>query len=719
VQNQETRQFTELLSLLHIALKNIRCYPAGHDVVKARTTAAHQLLSKLLTKKKILLFGIARDTITFAESPLGNGSVACSSFAQILSRHEIASLTFSSGVSQHSLFLFLKAIGVLPEHRKNERSLKQELSSLKISHIEIEIIDYSYFDRIKYSASDKNTSQSAEDIHPGPITWLNFAKKLTSGVLGHSGNYKAVDGSDNKTSVPEALAAAINTHAHNQPGIIQDYSRLLDQMLQKSAQQNPSLPSFGGKELNKILTSLNPKLRDQFLNTTLERCDQNREQTNPEEILGKFSDSLVLDMLQQVNKKGTTVSPALLNLIEKISHLRFSPDSASLSTMSKREISDLLEPEKYDQYVDKSYHHTLHQLSNAKPSGHSPPPGFAMAQHLATLEEDHLNRQIVRATLIFMEDTEGLTDYTEFANRLRELTLELPETGSFDLLLSIANTLTHHANNKKSAATRGVAATYLKELTDSDFLDRVHSAMQEASDHEKQAATSFLIHMGSDILDQLIKIFYMQQNVSENDPLVTVFKRFRIETLTRIFRILPKENTVRIQKLLVLIQYLGTRGTARLLHKLLDHENIDIRFQVLDLLLPLQDEEAFATVESMLGSKNNMLVESAIELCNIHKPVACVPGLLQLLEYRFIKESAIDRNRKLLLVLGRIGDNRALPALEKIAFSKWPFHRQLVTTMKRILFYSLKGYQPIDRLNLVQKGMESKDEEIRKICSML
>lgn len=710
VQNQEIRQLTELLSLLHIALKNIRFYPAGHEVVKTRTAAAHRLLTRLLSKRKILLFGIARDTITFEENPLGEDSIACTSFAQTLSRHEIGSLTFSFGVSQHSLFLFLKTVGVLPEHRSGSRSLEQELSSLNISHIQIETVDYSYFDQL--------TNKPAGDHQADPITWLSFAKKLTSGMLGHASN-NLVDNISDKLPAPEALAAALNSHAHTQPGIIQDYSRLLDQVLQQSSQEKPSLSSFGGKELNKILTSLNPKLRSQFLNATLERCDKNLELADPEEILEKFSDSLVLDMLQQVNKKGSTVSPALLNLIEKISHIRFTPDSGSTSSMSKREISNLLEPEKYDQYVGKNYHNTLNQLSNTKAAGHSPPPGFPMEQHLATLGETHLNRQLVRATLIFMEDTEGVTDYTEFANRLMEFTLELPETGSFDLLLSIAKSLRRHAGKKKSAATRGAAAECLKELTDSDFLDRVHSALQGASDREKQIAASFLILLGPDILDQMIKIFYMQQHVSENNPLVTVFKKYRIETLTRIFKLLPKENVARIQKLLLLIQYLGTQGTARLLHELLDHEDMGIRSQVLDLLLPLEDEEALATLESMLASNNSLLVEAAIERCNLHKPSACVPNLLQLLEYQFIKESAIERNRKLFLVLGRIGDSRALPALEKIAFSKWLFHRQAVATMKRVLFYSLKGYHPKDRLDLVKKGMQSKDEEIRKICSTL
>ncbi len=718
VQDQQTKQLTELISFCYIALKNIRIYPAGHHLVKTRTKAAHQLLTRLLGQRKVLLFGIARDTITFEEYSLGEGSVACSSFAKILSRHEIATLTFHQGGNQQSLFLFLKAVGVLPEDRTSEKTLEQELSSLNISNIEITTVDYNNFDRVLNTAEDEKNSLPRGNEQPATSTWINFTTKLTAGTLGRS-NSPEGDTTHSKMGGPEALAAAINAHAGDQAEIIQQFSLHLDHMLHQSTQENPSLPSFDSIELNSVLTALNPKLRDQFLRTTLEKCDQNQEQSNPKKILSTFSNSLIVNMLQLVNKKDVTISPALLNLIQKLSRIEFTPDGATPSAMSRREISNLLEPEKYDQYVGENYHHTLHQLSSALPSDHAPPPEFPLEQHLATLAEDHLNRQIVRATLIFMDGTEGETDYTEFAHKLMEFTLQLPEEGAFGLLLIIAKTLTRHAAQKKSPAIRKMAAECLEELSDDEFLDYVHSALREASEQEKRAAISFLIYFCPDILDTLIKIFCMQQNVSEDDPLLMVFKTFRVETLVAVFTVLPKENSARIKKLLLLVQYLGAGGTGPLLHPLLTHEDGDIQLQALELLLLLHDKKGLATLESMLGSKNEMQVEAAIELCNSHRPVECVPSLLQLFDHHFFKESTIARNRKLFLVLGRIGDKKALPVLEKIAFSKWPLHRQLVTTMKRILFYSLKGYQPEDRINLVHKGLQSEDEEIRKLCSSL
>ena len=713
IQQRETKQLTELLAFIHLALKNIQLYPPGHTLVKTKLTVAHQLLTKILNTKKTLLFGIARDIITYKELPLGEESPACSAFAKILSRHEIASLSFSSGVSQHSLFLFLKAVGVLPEQNKSGKNLQQQLSSLHIPHIEIEKIDYDYFDRV--NNSDANTKNGASNT----LTWLSFTQKLTSGILGYVGDSKGT-ANGAPFAAPETLAAAINKHASKHPEIIQQFGTLLDQILQQTPQGDEASASFGGKELSRILDSLNPGIRDQFLSTTLERCDQNMTHNNPEKILGKFSDSVVLDMVQQVNKKNVNVSPALLNLIEKLSRMRFTPATASATSIAKQKnIANLLDPDHYNKHVDPKYHSSLQKIAGSPPSPPSPSAAFPLDAHLASLEDDQLNRQIVRATLLFMDRAEGEKEYAELAAKLMEICLILPDSGAFDLLQLTCNTLKQQAAEKKSKAAREIAAECILQLTAPDFLDFIYSILPEISEEERQEAIHFLSILCPDILDKLLKIFCMKLSVPEDDPLVTVFKAFRLETLTRVFTILPKATSITVQRLLVLVQHLGLQGTIRLLHPLLDNEDTNIRLQVLNLLLPINDEEAVATLVSMLESKNEHIVESALEICNNHSIAACVPNLLKLLEYQFVKQTALERNRKLFLILGRIGDPQALPSLEKIAFTKWPFLRQQVSTMKRILFYSLKGYRNKDRIHLVEKGMKIKDEEIRKICKTL
>ena len=709
-QRKETKQVTDTLSFFYLALKNIQIYPAGHSLVENKLSIAHQHLTRLLNTKKTVLFGVARDIITYREKPIGENSQACSTLAQILSSHEVSSISFSQGLNKHSLFLFLKTLGVPPDQNQSGKSLQQELSTLKVSHIDVDIINYDYFDR----SNDKGSTSDES----APLTWLSFSQKLTSGILSYSGDTANVGTSNNSVS-PEALATAINKHAGKQPEIIMEFATLLDKMLKQPALKNSPQSSFGGQELDQVLLSLNPEIRKQFLNTTLERFDQNIRSNNPEKILETFSDSVVMDMVQQINTKDVRVSPALLNLIKKFSTIRATATTATHAAAARqKDISNLLSPESYNKHVDSSYHKSLQNLSTST-STDSHPTNCLLDEHLETLEEDHLNRQIVQATLLIMEQSNNEQEFSDFAENLMETCLILPETGDYSLLQKVVISLKQRKDTTKNSSIKTTADSCIEQLTTFDFLNYIYSVLPEGSDIEKQEAIKFLELLCPDILDKLLKIFCMKLNLPKTDPLVVIFLNSRLETLTRIFTILPKANDNNIQKLLTLVEHLGIQGTVRLLHPLLDNENIEIRVQVLNLLLPTNDNEAMATLISMLESENEGTVITAIEICETHKPTACVPSLLKLLEYQFVKQTSIERNRKLFLILSHIGDPQALPHLEKIAFTKWLFHREQITTMKRFLFYSLKGYQTKDRNKLVKKGLKIADKEINKICMAL
>lgn len=714
IRNRETEQLTELLSLLHLALKHIQLYPAGHTLVQDRLVMAHRHLSKHLTSKQELLFGIARSVITYGDHPLGENSPACSSFAKILSSHEVASLKFSTGISQHSLFLFLKAVGILPEHKKSGQNIQQEIVSLNISHIQIERVDYSYFDSKNIPVPGTNNSKEP------PLTWLTFTQKLTSGQLDFSGTQNQQDSNTFKIQAPKALATAINNHSRNQPEIIQQFSILLDQMLKQSPNKDNLESNFGGKELSQTLASLKPELRDQFIAATLKRCDQNMTHSNPEKLLETFSDAVVLDMAQQVTERNVRVSPPLFNLIEKLSAIRVTQNSESpTSSEVQKHVTGTPPPDK-QQHAQTEYQNSLKTLALSSPSSQPSPSAFPLQEYLITLEEEHLSKKIIHATLIILDKSENEAEYKELAHKLLETSLSLPDGGEYDLLQVVVKSLKRHIVEKESPVCKKIARHCLQQLTAPEFLDYIYSLLPHASETERERAVDFLELLCPDIIGKLLKISCMKPKIPEDDVLIMVFRTFRAETLSRIFTILPKTTTINVKRLLVLIQYLGVQGIVRLLHPFLDNDNSDIRLQVLNLLLPTHDTEALAILTSMLESKDESIVNSAIELCNTHSPQACVPHLLKLLEYQFFKVAAIERNQKLFMALGHIGNPKALPSLEKIAFTKWLLQRQKIIQMKQILFYSLKGYPPKDRKNLLRKGLKKiNDEKIHQICNAL
>lgn len=702
---KHTREYTELLSRLHLALKNIQLYPSGHNLLQAKLADAYQALAHILLRKRRLFLGVARDTFTYAGSHIGEGSTACTAFAKVLSRHEIASISFSKGISQHSLLLFLKTVGVLPEQRATGTNILQEISSLNITHLQVELIDYSYFAHNVHGDADS-----------APLTWLTFSQKLASGVLEHSDEHK-VTGSRPKAIAPKTLAATINKQIGNHPQILQKFSSLLDQLLQQTPQQNATT-SLGGQELSQIFSSLNPELREQFLKTTLRQCDKNIQTGNTEKILGEFSYSLVLDMLQQVNKEQATISPALLNLIHKLSDVHFEVKGQTPTSITRQRES-LLRQKNYDRQVSPAYQNSLQNLSQHSSPPATVPPDFPLDEHLKSLEDTQLDRKIIQAMLIFMASPISDRKYYTLSQKLMELSHLLPDHGAFDLLQIIIRQLRKQTTNKTSIAKKAIAQKCIRDLAAPDFLDYIFAILPDSPADEKKNGIDFLLLLGLEALDSILKIYCMKTKVSGQDPMVMTLKTLRVETLTRVFTLLKQATPAHVLKLLHLIEYLGTQGTMQLLHPWLEHENKNIRDQVLNLLLPAQDQKAIGTLISMLESNDEPMVNIAIQFCDTHRPRACVPALIELLEYKLVTRAAVERNRQLIQVLGHIGDPSALPHLEGLAFGNWFFLRQEIADMKRLIFYSLKNYHPEASKRLLLKGNKTKDKKTVTICSTI
>jgi hypothetical protein len=704
---QHTQEYCDILSLLHLALKNIRLYPPGHNLLQAKLSDAHQALTRILTKKNHLFFGVAKDTFTYAGSLVGENSPTCTAFAKLLTRHEIASITFSKGISQHSLFLFLKAVSVLPEQQTTGENIIQDISSLNIPHLKVELIDYTHF-----------TQNINGDGKSAPLTWITFAQKLTSGALIHSDELK-VAGSRPKAITPKTLAATINKKLGNHQVILQQFSDLLDQLLQQTPQQY-SATSFGGQELSQTLSSLNPELQKQFLNTTLKQCDKNLKTGNTEKILDEFSHSVVLDMLQQVNREQTTVSPALLNLIHKLSSMHFDAEGLTPTSITRQQNTDnLLKQNNYAQQVSPSYQDSLQHLSQHSSAPSTPPIDFPLDEHLKSMEDPQLNRKIIQAILIFMGAPIQELEYQKLARKLMELSLLLPDYGAFDLLQTIVRQLKQQVENKTSAVQKDIARKCISDLVSADFLDYIFSVLPDSTAEEKKNGIDFLLLLGQEALDSIIKIYCIKTKVSVQDPMIMILKASRVETLSRIFKLMKNATAAHALKLLLLVEYLGTQGTPPLLHPWLEHENSSIRDQVLNLLLPVHDQKATNTLTSMLKSSDEAEVNTAIQFCDTYRHRACVPALIELLEHVLVTRAAIEKNRQLIQVLGRIGDPLALPHLEALAFGNWFFLRREIADMKRLIFYSLKDYHPEDSRPLLLKGSKTKDKKTVTICSTI
>jgi len=108
-----------------------------------------------------------------------------------------------------------------------------------------------------------------------------------------------------------------------------------------------------------------------------------------------------------------------------------------------------------------------------------------------------------------------------------------------------------------------------------------------------------------------------------------------------------------------------------------------------------------------------------VVLTGLYRVGELVDDLLRLMKLTVFRKSDHKRNEEILRALGRIGDPKALPVLERLARKSWVLYPSDFLQVKLALFESLGGYPEELLTTLLTIGSRSKDFRIRNLCSTM
>ena len=654
-------------------------------------------------------------------------------FAETLSNHGIASLTFHKEVSKKSLISFFQLLALPPEEAAGEHGIQQELANQGSSHIDIVTVDYNLFQLSEKDGQTVAGATKSRGHRNANATWIRFTNRLIRGGfedsdesdLGSNNEGQSAAGGD-----PVRLANFINENKLNIAANLNSYGAMLDGMLASTISQHHDAPAesqetaepscISGAESSMVVTmldELNPALRRQFLATTLDKCQKNIK-NNPSRLLSQLSSKLIYEMEDIANEAGREISPALLSLIQGLST---DPGIQSLDDVvpsSPHEIKTLMAREQYEDYVDPDYDALLQLLGkNKKPI--EPPVGFVLEEEENTFTDPYLASQTSQLMLALMENTESEEEYSRYGQKLIEVALDLPSLGNFSQVETISDTLVRHASNHPSLSIQELAKDCLHRIEGREYVESIAALLPEASSRDKIIAVQALIDRGPQAVSELLDFYCDEKERSLKKKLERFFHSHRVETLVEIIHRVPRAKPITVLLLLDLAKQVGVGGAAPLLHPLLSRHDDSIRMTTLELLLPLQDREAVQYLRDMLQSSDESAVLQALTLAWKHKTAPLLADIIALLNYHCLKKKTIQRNSRIILALSGLGDASALPALEKLATSTLLFHANEIKKMKEALFLSLTSYPLNSVLPLCKKGLSSKQQEIREICSSI
>ncbi|HWR89376.1 MAG TPA: HEAT repeat domain-containing protein [Dissulfurispiraceae bacterium] len=705
---------------LGMCRKYLRMYPSGHDQVKQSVNRAHQILQRSIGTHQHLRIGVVGETFLIGTYLFDPKNALCRQFALALKNLGITMVTFIRGVGRDDLLKFLRLVAGNADTIVAQGGIVAAASKVGIRRVRLNTVDYS-----KFELTEEHLPEEGKESAGEHSLWQDFVVHLSWGTLAKPG--EGTDAAKAGQVLPSALAQALNDNRLDVATARRVYEETLQSHMNTIGPGAVSAPvSRDIAQLDVLFRELNPKLKAQFLDITLDCCGLQGESSLAEALLSGLSYSHVIEMMRRANAQGRELSPSLMHLVRKVANIRNMsnlctpppediPALSAGSTADENELQKLFEPEEYEKYVPTDYDALLGDLSESQASGEGETSGeFVLDDYLTSLDEPALSCQISRLLLAFMSMNIGAGEYGVYAGKLVVLAETLLDAGKFDLLTEIVDSLERDARLNIDPGIRSVAAETRERFRDPHFASQaVSSFLYQVAEGDRDGQ-DFLIALGPVVVPDAVNYYARpERSDAEQAALLPVLVAHRreaaIEALDRIRD--PRPEFVR--HLLSLLRLLDYREAAQQLRTFISHPSLDVRMEVLETLLAFGDPMAIVFLRRALHSPRADVSSKAVSLSGKYKVADMVPDLIEIIKPRILFPSDFSRYEEVIVALGRIGDPQAIPVLEKIAKATWTFASEQLEQLKVVLFKSLDAYPYEDLEDLLNIGLRAPDEHIR------
>ncbi len=722
----DTRLLSEAIIELNISRKNVGIYPPGHIQITKSIDRAYNLLQKMFEIRTEMTLGVAKDTLLVGSDYLDQKNLVYRDFALSMNQQGIAAVTFVQGLDKEELVRFHRILTTKTDDIRAGGGIEKVMADAAIQHIKILAIDYTSFHVTE--EQEISAGQSKGEEKSGANLWQDFVSHLSEGTLAARGEGIAINEAEQID--PAQLAQLLNERKLDANAAIDSYDRIITDYVRGAAEKK-QLTLEQSKTLarmNALLRDLHPELRKQFLSIAFKRlASHTNAPVDASEVLGGFADDLVIEMIGQASAEGREISPTLAGLVSKLaqSHQDAGPSHDATGHPAKGFVSPMVLPEhmqklfdreKYEEYVGADYQAMLKQLSEGAGIAVEP---FPLEDYLKTLDDDRLDFQIGGALLAFLEENIEEEDYREFTQKLVAIMPQFLDTGNFEILWDILETLRRHAADKPSQGIREIADEAKKFFTDPEFIMRALKAFELWMRDKGQEAGGLIQALGPDVVPGLMDIFSRDETVGGRRVLFNLLCLFGEPAVREAHKRLRDPRPFFVRNLLIFIRRAGTASSLPYVKPLLQHRDQTIKIEAISTLLKFKDPEAVKLLQNAIRDKDPDYAAQAIALAGQYRVSDVTEDVLAKLKRVILFETDYAENEEIVRALGNIGDPRAVPDLEKLARASWSLYPQSLLRMKEGLYDSLGRYPRESVSRLIQVGEKLNSEKIRRICKQL
>jgi hypothetical protein len=696
----DARLLSEAVIEFNISRRSIGLYPPGHAVITNAIDKTYELLEKMFELRSKITLGIAKDVLVIDDNILDKNNPVNAECALSFHNKGLAAITFIAGIEKDEIISLHELLTM------KDGPVGQELVDLAeksdIKHVRLIPIDYSTFRFVKDGIkSDDSVSE----------VWEDYIYGLLSGRLTHDDTSSMLN-----TIPPEAVAEIINTAGPEMSGA-ESYDNVITSYLRGRGSSRLDPESMNN--LFSLISQLSPEIKKQFMSKTVENISTDIKEI--EDVLSKMSAGIFEKIVTMLSEESSVVPNSLKNIIDKLGSIKgdgsfkfdmtFQESAVVHDIEIGEDIIGLFKEDHFQSFVGREYQEELGRMmaSKVRSDGAIPLEDLVMKSRPEVI--DRAASEIMIEVLD--EDFVTRDDYLIVVTKLTEMAKEFVETGRFEDVLNIYNTLYGHTFTGKFTheAKSTVKYFFHSEAFISDFMGSARIWGRKNRGEIIRLARALRAQILSPLFDALEE----EESAGVRRFLISVITEFENYAVIEAVKRLKSDRWYVVRNMIYIIRQSGTEKDMAHIKNFAKHPDLRVCMEAVRTLLRFKTPESIPYLKVYLQADDEDTREFATKLAGTYKIREAVPFLVEALQRKDFLDSSVHSKLPVVKALGELGDPRAIMPLVNIYKSKTLIYRGTLEAIREEMFRNLSNYPPKAVMPLVQLGLSSENQEIRKM----
>jgi len=719
-------QVAELVRALALGWKNLAAYPPGHPSLVSSLQLVHRRLNDLRGPAGEVVLGIDNDGLVYGTDKIDSASAQ--KFAQALYARGVAVLRFAPETEAHDIETFLRLLAAgTPAEQK--RGIWEDLTAAGIVHINLQPVDYS-----SVQVTDDLTAPPPDEKQPS--MWEEILRALMEDrELSDEAKTFLSSGDHSVDTLAKMILQHVDMTVKPQPTFDPDATFGVRMPVHESAESihrrvadavgNYIAKATGPKKENslrqavELLRSLPQPLRGAILRRVAEALAlDNSAGAMLRQLASALPRDEVLEALRYLSSVAT-LSPHALTLLQSLTAMQTSTRAEPPSASVIGDLVKLFGDDDIDRFNPPDHAGLLEQVSIHVPfvAPESVQSSEQLGKRTETVADDALTRQLGRTIIDLLSSLGTAQAPEQILARLETLFRSHLTSGEFDEALELIQRLQEIATTTTSDELSHAIHETFARLATAEMIHALIESLHSAPPEKARVIQRLTEALGASARRNLLVALTDEGNRSRRRRLFDFITSLGPVIVPEVTGLLTDSRWYVVRNMVIMLRSVNDRTSLPEIRKLAQHPDLRVRMEAIKSLFTLDTDVSSELLENVIRDADPKVVETAVALIGNYGIKEGIQPLLRILQGGDFWGARRALRVKAIRALGELGNPTALPELER--YFREPFFLWPAKEERHAAWESLAGYPPEARSEFVERGLRSRDAQIRQICSQM